>query len=397
MTSKDLKLATRNDRWVSFLSRPLELSFIRWMSSFGQVVRIPFIGILVSEGTILRNVLMDTQNFSKTAPGGTSDLWDPILRGPGLLNMSGVDHLELKRKLTPLFNGKVLDEMVGDTIRRSAKELADQLSSGEKVDVVSHIELMAARVVCTLSGYDIAETEERELLLQLDRARGLLRFVKLTRKQMLPHEVKTAISELESIHLRISEAYERNQVATIPYLLKQHGFSKAEVTSIITALIIAGTETVISHLPRFIQLLVTGKVIASSGAQELDLEELIQEGLRVTVPTPVMLRGVVSPAKIGKVSVKPGDRILLATTLACRRAGGFDPERQMPKVLRNLWFGAGVHLCIGMPLAQLEILEVTKELINRFGGKELRIVESRIRKGTLTAGYSKLVVQCQPS
>jgi cytochrome P450 len=214
---------------------------------------------------------------------------------------------------------------------------------------------------------------------------------------MLPHEVKTAISELESIHLRISEAYERNQVATIPYLLKQHGFSKAEVTSIITALIIAGTETVISHLPRFIQLLVTGNVIASSRAHELDLEELIQEGLRVTVPTPVMLRGVVSPAKIGKVSVKPGDRILLATTLACRRAGGFDPERPMPKVLRNLWFGAGVHLCIGMPLAQLEILEVTKELINRFGGKELKIVESRIRKGTLTAGYSKLVVQCQPS
>jgi cytochrome P450 len=317
---------------------------------------------------------MDTQNFSKTAPGGTSDLWDPILRGPGLLNMSGVDHLELKRKLTPLFNGQVLNEMVGDTIRRSARELANQLSSGEKVDVVSHIELMAARVVCTLSGYDIAETEERELLLQLDRARGLLRFVKLTRKQMLPHEVKTAISELESIHLRISEAFERNQVSTI-----------------------AGTETVISHLPRFIQLLVTGKVIESGDAEDLDLDELVQEGLRVTVPTPVMLRGVVSPTKIGKVSVKPGDRILLATTLACRRGGGFDPMRPMPKVLRNLWFGAGVHLCIGMPLAQLEILEVTKELINRFSGKEVRVIESRIRKGTLTAGYSKLVVQCQLS
>ena len=395
MTNKDLKRATRNDRWVSLLSRPLELSFLQLMSAFGPVVRIPFIGILVSDGSILRSVLMDTQNFSKTAPGGTSDLWDPILRGPGLLNMSGIDHLELKRKLTPLFNGKVLDEMVGDTIRRSAIELSEKLSSGVKVDVVSHIELMAARVVCTLSGYDIAVTDEEELLVQLDRARGLLRFVKLTRKQLRPHEVKIAISELESIHQRISEAFERNHESTIPYLLKQHGFSKAEVTSIITALIIAGTETVISHLPRFVQLLVTGQVIESSGVENLNLEELIQEGLRITVPTPVMLRGVTAPTKIAKISVKPGDRILLATTLACRRAGGFDPRHPMPKELRNIWFGAGVHLCIGMPLAQLEILEVTKELLNRFGGKEIRIVESKIRKGTLTAGYSKLVVQCQ--
>ena len=393
----NLKKATKNDRWVSFLSRPLELSLLQMMSAFGPVVRIPFIGILVSDGATLRSVLMDTENFSKTAPGGTSDLWDPILRGPGLLNMSGVDHLDLKRKLTPLFNGKVLDEMVGDTVRQSATELSEKLASGEKVDVVSHIELMAARVVCTLSGYDIAATEEQELLVQLDRARGLLRFVKLTRKSLRPHEVEIAISELESIHLKISEAYERNQVSTIPYLLKQHGFSKDEVISIITALIIAGTETVISHLPRFVQMLVTGGVIKNADTENLDLDELVQEGLRVTVPTPVMLRGVTVPTNIGKVSVKPGDRILLATTLACKAAGGFDPSRPIPRELRNLWFGAGIHMCVGMPLAQLEIIEVTRELLNRFAGRDIQIIEAKIRKGTLTAGYSKLVIQCQPS
>ena len=396
MMSKYLRSATRNDRWVSFVSRPLELTFLQVAALIGPVVRIPFIGVLVSEGSLLRGVLMDTQNFSKTAPGGTSDLWNPILRGPGLLNMSGVDHIALKRKLMPLFNGKVLEEMVGKTIRLSAFELSEKLSSGEAVDVVCHIELMAARVICTLSGYDLEATNEKDLLFQLERARGLLRFVKLTRKELRPHEVEMALSELENIHSRISVAFERNQVATIPYLLKQYGFTEAEAISIISALIIAGTETVISHLPRFVQLLVTGKVIANAGDQIVDLEELIQEGLRVTVPTPVMLRGVTSPTKIAHVPVKPGDRILLATTLACRRAGGFDPMKAMPRELRNLWFGAGVHLCIGMPLAQLEILEVTKELLSRCAGKNVKIIESQIRKGTLTAGYSKLVIQCAP-
>jgi cytochrome P450 len=396
MMNKHLKRATRNDRWVSFLSRPLELSFLHLKAVFGPVVRIPFIGVLVSDGATLRSVLMDNQHFSKTAPGGTSDLWDPILRGPGLLNMSGVDHLALKRKLTPLFNGTALDEMVGDVIRRSASELAERLSSGERVDVVAHVELMAARVMCTLSGYDIAATDERELLIQLDRARGLLRFVKLSRKELRPHEVAIAISELENIHSRISEAYERNQESTIPFLLKQSGLSKAEVISIISALIIAGTETVISHLPRFIQLLVTGQLLSSEGLRDVDREELVQEGLRVTVPTPVMLRGVTAPTTIGKVAVKPGDRILLATTIACRRAGDFDPIRPMPKELRNLWFGAGVHFCIGMPLAQLEILEVTNELFRRCAGRKITVIEAKIRTGTLTAGYSQLVIQCAP-
>ena len=396
MTNKYLKRATRFDRRVSMLSRPAELALLKLAATFGPVVRIPFIGVLVSEGAEMRRVLLDTQKFSKTAPGGSSDLWDPILRGPGLLNMSGLEHLELKRKLMPLFNGRILDEMVGDIIRLSARELAQRISTGERVDVVAHAELMAARVICTLSGYDLDATDEQEILTQLDRARGLLRFVKLTRKRLRPHEVEIALAELEDIHARIRLAFAQNQASTIPYLLKKYGFSEAEAISIISALIIAGTETVISHLPRFIQLLVTGQLIARPSGHEFDLDELIQEGFRVTVPTPVMVRGVTEPTKIAKVKVRPGDRILLATTLACGRAGNFDPSRPIPKELRNLWFGAGVHLCIGMPLAQLEIFEVTKELFDRFSGKSIEIVDSKIRKGTLTAGFERLVIQCQP-
>jgi cytochrome P450 len=394
VNQQKLQLATKNDRTVSWRSRPVELTFLALVAKYKPVVRVPFIGIVVSDAALLRSVLMDTQHFSKTAPGGTSDLWDPILRGPGLLNMSGVDHLELKRKLTPLFNGKVLDEMVGAVIRASASQLSQDLISGKAVDVVLHVERMAARVICTLSGYDLSQTNEEEILEQLDRARGLLRFVKLTRKKLRAEEVALALQELESIHNHISNAYDHDEESTIPHLLKSYGFGENEVISIITALIIAGTETVISHLPRFIQLLVTGGVLSKEVAS---IEDLIQEGLRVTVPTPVMVRGVVESTAIQGLAVHPGDRIILATTFACRRLGDFDPWRVIPKELRNLWFGAGVHLCIGMPLAQLEITLFTQELLRIAGGRTFHILESEVRTGTLTAGYSKLVIQCSTS
>lgn len=393
MTQNLLKKATRIDRKVSWLSRPVELFVLKVASSIKPVIRIPFIGVVVSEGNLMRSILMDTTRFSKTAPGGTSDLWDPILRGPGLLNMSGQDHLDLKRKLTPLFNARLLEEMVGSVIATSAKEFADNLVAGHAIDVVAYVERMSALVICTLSGYEVDKISEKELLEQLDKARGLLRFVKLTRREFTKDEVQIALQELSSIHNHIAAAYDRDDEATIPHLLKQHGFTKAEAISIITALIIAGTETVISHLPRFTQLLVTGRVLESSKVPDFD--ELVHEGLRVTVPTPVMLRGVVQTTQIGSVRVKPGDRILLATTFACRRAGDFNPERPMPKELRNLWFGAGVHLCIGMPLAQLEILTFTSELYRAAQLGTITIRDSRIRKGSLTAGYSRLVLQWQ--
>jgi hypothetical protein len=49
-----------------------------------------------------------------------------------------------------------------------------------------------------------------------------------------------------------------------------------------------------------------------------------------------------------------------------------------------------------MPLAQLEILEVTNELFRRCAGRKITVIEAKIRTGTLTAGYSQLVIQCAP-
>ena len=216
MTQNLLKKATRIDRKVSWLSRPIELFVLKVASRIKPVIRIPFIGVVVSEGNLMRSVLMDATHFSKTAPGGTSDLWDPILRGPGLLNMSGQDHLDLKRKLTPLFNARLLEEMVGTVIATSAKEFADNLVAGNAIDVVAYVERMSALVICTLSGYEVDKISEKKLLEQLDKARGLLRFVKLTRREFTKDEVQIALQELSSIHNHIAAAYDRDDEATIP-------------------------------------------------------------------------------------------------------------------------------------------------------------------------------------
>jgi cytochrome P450 len=390
------KRATRADRWVSFNSRPIAISALYLLTRVSRVLKVPGIGLVVSDAGVMRQILMDGEHFSKTAPGGTSDLWDPVLRGPGLLNMSGEDHLDLKRKLSPLFSAKYLEEAIGAAVTGETDRLAKRLLSGESVDIVKSIEVTAARVICTLSGYDLDNTEEAEVLAQLERARGLMRFVKLKTRSFSDEQVKTAQRELADLHRSIHEAFDSDRVGTIPHTLKGFGLSKNDTTSVITALVITGTETVLSHLPRFTALL-----LRSGYLNELDdesnLDAVVQEGLRVTVPTPVMLRGLLSPHEVQGRRVKPGDRILMATIFACQRLGHFDPTRTMPKDYRHIWFGAGVHMCIGLPLAGLEIESYLKMFIEVNRQKPICLERALVRRGTLTAGYRELVISCQTS
>ena len=399
MTSIDLakaRRATRADRWVSFNSRPLEITLLYLLTRISRVLRVPGIGVIVSDAQTMRSIFMDGEHFSKTAEGGTSALWDPVLQGPGLLNMSGESHLDLKRKLAPMFNARYLEETIGSALASETARLKQNLLNGEEVDLVKSIEVTAARVICTLSGYDLDNTEESEVLKQLENARGLLRFVKLGTKKLTEEQAALGRSEISQLHAKIHEAYDTDRIGTIPHALKGFGLSKQETTSVITALVIAGTETVLSHLPRFTALLLRSDYLKELEPNQ-DFSDVIEEGLRVTVPTPVTLRGVERQITIKKHTVRPGDRIMLATIFACARLGTFNPTRQMPKEYRHLWFGAGVHMCIGLPLATLEIQKYLEMLVTVNQQKTLELKKSRIRRGNLTAAYRELVIACRTS
>lgn len=402
------RFATLSDRWVSFNSRPLEISLLYLLTRISRVLRIPKLGVVVSDASTMRQILLDGEHFSKTAEGGTSDLWDPVLQGPGLLNMSGESHLELKRKLTPLFSAKYLESAIGAAVTGETERLKERLLACESVDIVKSIEATAARVVCALCGYDIENTDEVEVLAQLESARSLLRFVKLNTKRLTAEQVKLGRAELGKLHQSIHTAFDANIEGTVPHTLKGFGLSRAEVTAVITALVIAGTETVLSHLPRFTALLLKSGYLEALSRQDKAsmqdpilnselIQNAVQEGLRVTVPTPVMVRGVTQPTQVGGQQVNPGDRLLLATIFACQRLGYFNPTRPMPKEYRHLWFGAGVHMCIGLPLAQLEIQRYLEMFIEVNRVRPIRLVRTKVRRGTLTAGYRELVISCKTS
>jgi cytochrome P450 len=81
------------------------------------------------------------------------------------------------------------------------------------------------------------------------------------------------------------------------------------------------------------------------------------------------------------------------TYLANNRIGRFDIGRPYVPETRQLWFGAGRHLCLGAALARAEITRFLEAL---YDAGPLRIVSRRPARGVLIPSYERLVVTTAP-
>ena len=109
----------------------------------------------------------------------------------------------------------------------------------------------------------------------------------------------------------------------------------------------------------------------------------------MTTPSPVMLRSVIADTAIGSVPVRVGDRVILATFAANGALGAFDPAGNPAASLKQLWFGAGTHFCLGAPLAMAQTRVTLGALL---AAGPLRITERRAARGVLIPSYASLTL-----
>ncbi|WIB27837.1 cytochrome P450 [Curtobacterium sp. MCSS17_015] len=382
--------ATREDRRVVLHAHRAGYLALRGITRLGRVVRVPGLGVVVSDAARMRQILLDPVTYSKVGPGGSDRLWTPIIGPRGLLNMDGEEHAHLRRKLTPLFSQRFLRSIVDEVLTPEMDRFEDAVSRGEDVDVVTVIERAAALIICRLTGYP-----EDDAAAQLARAREILGFVTLTTKEFSGVQLAVIHEKLAVLNRSTRRAYRDADTGTVPALMRAEGISEEDTVSVVTAMIVAGTETIVSFVPRFTNLVIESGYLDHLTEHPEDVPTAVAEAMRVTVPSPVMIRSVLRDHRIDGVRVRAGERIVLANVFACARAGDFDPFRTVPKEMRQLWFGAGAHFCIGMPLATLEAEVFAAALARAAASGPLRI-RARVRKQrTMAASYSRLVIRAE--
>ncbi|MCS5715208.1 NAD-dependent epimerase/dehydratase family protein [Herbiconiux sp. CPCC 205716] len=410
-------------------------------------LRVPRVGVIVSDAALLRAVLLDTESFTKTGPGSSAELWTPVLGPSVLLNMEGADHAALRRRLAPLFAPGFVGALTEDTIGDGADRLTARLVAGEAVDLVAEVREYAGQVISRLMGLDRGVMGE-ELFARVSAVTG---FVSLARPRFTPAQVGEAREVLDELTRHARRAYREAPAPaaaagsrpgcapdaeagvapaaathagaeaatgagagaahataaagarpgaaqgavheTLPGRMRGLGLSEEEAMGAVGAFVLTGTETLVSYLPRLVAILAdTGWLDVLAHDRRL-LDAAIGEGLRVTTPSPVMLRSVARAARVGERDVHPGDRLVLATFLANRGAGRFDPVANPAASLKQLWFGAGAHFCLGAPLAMTQIQRTIGAVLDAHAEAPLTITGRRAQRGALIPAYRSLTLE----
>lgn len=150
-----------------------------------------------------------------------------------------------------------------------------------------------------------------------------------------------------------------------------------ELISTTIVLLNAGHEATVHQIGNSVRaILESGHDPALLFQDEKTTERTVEETLRIGAPVHIFQRWALETVEIDGITFKRGDKVSLILAAANLDPKKFtDPLSFMPdrSEAPNLSFGAGIHFCIGAPLARLELNIVLPLLFKRLPG--LRIAQ----------------------
>ncbi len=159
--------------------------------------------------------------------------------------------------------------------------------------------------------------------------------------------------------------------------------SEDEVATVCALLMLAGHETTTNALANGLLALLRNRdqwerLRADPSLARTAVEEL----LRYDGVVKAMLRWAKEDVEVGGKTIKEGDRILLSLFGANRDPAKF-PEPDRLDIARHpnphVAFGHGIHLCLGAPLARLELHESFIALSQRFPDMRLAVAPEELQ------------------
>ncbi|HEY0329508.1 MAG TPA: cytochrome P450 [Rhodopseudomonas sp.] len=315
---------------------------------------------------------------------------------PSFIAMDQPRHAEQRKTVSPMFTPEHLDELAVLIRQRSGKVL-DALPRHETFNFVEKVSIeLTTQMLATL--FDFPFDERRKLTRWSDVATALPKSGVVESEAQRRAEMSDCASCFTRLwNERVNAAPRNDLISMMAHHDATRHMDHDNLIGNIILLIIGGNDTTRNTM--------TGSVLAlhenpEQFAKLRDnpalLDSMVPEVIRWQTPLAHMRRTALCDTELGGKLIRKGERVVMwyvsgnRDDEAIERPNDFIIDRARPRT--HLAFGFGIHRCVGMRLAELQLRIVWEEMLKRFDhihvvGEPRRVYSSFVR------GYESLPVR----
>ncbi|MEU9086701.1 cytochrome P450 [Streptomyces sp. NPDC048357] len=338
------------------------------------------------------------EEFGREAPPPEHEPFH-VLNGNGLLDLEDPAHARVRRLVAKAFTPRTVERLV-PAVRRMARGLVGQLLADGGGDLLATVaEPLPVTVIAELLGVPEAD-------------RGLLRpwsadicgmFELRPDEETARRAVRASVEFSAYLRELITERRTSPGEDLISGLIAAHDeegrLSEQEMISTCVLLLNAGHEATVNTTVNGWWALFRNPAQLAGLRESRDPEKLstaVDELMRYDTPLQMFERWVLDDIRIGDTDIPRGAEVALLFGSANRDPARFEEPDALDLVRADnphLSFGAGIHYCLGAPLARRE-LEASFGALLADGVPPLRLVEEpRWQDGYVIRGLEQLLVE----
>lgn len=294
------------------------------------------------------------QEAQKSRPAHQADFW--AVEDHSMLELEPPRHTRLRGLVLRAFTSRRIADL-GPEITALSHQLIDRFE-GSRIDLIpTFAQKLPVLVIARLLG--VPEERSDDLLAWSNAMVGMYQARRTREIEVEAARAARAFSEF----LREHVSFRRTRPADdlISHLIAaEEGGDTLSIDELISTCILvlnAGHEATVHTIGNGVKALIETGGNPDWLAPER-IEATVEEILRYDPPLHMFTRWAYEDVEVGRHTIPKGGRIACLLAAANRdpsrwdMAEDFDPGRQ---VQTNVSFGAGVHFCLGAPLARMEM------------------------------------------